>query len=129
MKVRILGFMAVVAAFSVSGCGLSEASAEACTAGKKQGKYVQGMIESGPPEIMVTLAEGVAPEFKERADDADDEDVKAAFTKLSQTFTDFSPDMSKRPTALQQDPEFERYIEEFKTSVRDQLDELDAVCS
>lgn len=122
-------FLAVVIAASAAGCGgLSEASTQSCS----QGKAVAAQANSylvGPPELMVQMAGLLPRKFDEYAAKADDEDVKTALADLSKTFADFKPDMSKRPTALRRDLEFDRYIDQFKAAVKDNAGKLETACA
>ncbi|OLF19153.1 hypothetical protein [Actinophytocola xanthii] len=131
MKMRAAGFLLVVVTVSAAGCGdaLSEASAQACSEGRSRAAQAREFVENGPPELMVELARTTGPEFGKLAEKADDEDVSAALAELSRTFEEFEPDMSKVPTALQRYPEFDRYIEDFKASVRNHSEELNTACA
>jgi hypothetical protein len=130
MNARGLVSLSIVVLLTAAACGgLNEASTQACSEGKATATRVREFVDVGPPEVMIELARSASPKFEELAAKADDEDVKSSLTSLSKTFTDFKPDMSRRPTALKSDREFNRYVDGFKTAVRDGANNLDQACS
>jgi hypothetical protein len=130
MNARPLLVLSIVVLLTTAGCGgLSEASTQACTEGKKTAAYVKGLVDSGPPEATIGLAKSAAPKFDALAGKADDEDVKSSLANLSKTFAGFAPDMSKRPTALRSFPEFTKYVDDFEAEVAGGVRNLDEVCS
>ncbi|MET0135752.1 MAG: hypothetical protein ABW215_19400 [Kibdelosporangium sp.] len=130
MRAGVLAFLAVMVSVSAAGCGgLSEASTQACSEGKASAAHAKGIVDNGPPELMVMVAKSKSPDFQELAAKADDDDVRSALTELSKTFAEFKPDLSKVPTALRSDPEFTRYVNDFKAAVGDRAAKLGTACS
>lgn len=126
----------VMVAVSAAGCGLSDASTRACSAGKALAARVNERIEEQIPRsrwlatVIVGEAKAVEPTFKELVAQADDEDVKAALTDLSKIFADFNRDVSpKLDDTFAGDHEFAGDVAQFKTALNDHTDKLNAACA
>jgi hypothetical protein len=124
----------VVAATAV-GCGLSDASARACSQGKDELAYVIREMDRMPggPEIiaaaMVGMARSSGPTFDMLAAQADDDDVRAAFADLSNTLAEFERDVSPKVADVFGDHKLGADMERLAVALNDHWDTLSTACA